>query len=257
MYCQKCGAENPDDAHRCLSCGYEYTHVSAAGAASVEAKTSRAAVAALVLGILAFFTCGITALPAIICGIVALVKISGSNGLLKGKGMAITGLVLPGVFVVLLPVLGIFAAILMPAFTSARGKALEVVCRSNMKQLSMAAALYADENDGEFPTASEWCDLVFDYAGSNQQIFRCPAAPEGIFYGYAFNRNLDGVKLHEVDPQTVMIFEADGGWNETGVADLATFDRHLQPGCNVGFVDGHIEFVPVERIGELKWMPNE
>ncbi len=83
MYCQKCGAENPDDAHRCLSCGYEFAHVSAA-AMPVAVRASRAAVAALVLGILVFFTCGITALPAIICGIVALVKISGSNGLLKG-----------------------------------------------------------------------------------------------------------------------------------------------------------------------------
>ncbi len=256
MYCQKCGAENPDDAHRCLSCGYEYSHVSAA-ATPVEAKTSGAAVAALVLGILAFVTCGITALPAIICGIVALVKISGSNGLLKGKGMAITGLVLPAILLVLMPVISILVAILLPSLSQAKDQARNVICKSNLKQLSMATALYADENDGEFPTASEWCDLVFDYAGSNQQIFRCPAAPEGIFYGYAFNRNLDGVNLHEVDPQTVMIFEADGGWNETGVADMATFDRHLQPGCNIAFVDGHIEFVPVERIGELKWMPNE
>ena len=255
MYCQKCGAENPDDAHRCLSCGYEYTHVSAA-AASVEAKTSGAAVAALVLGILVFVTCGITALPAIICGIVALVKIAGSNGLLKGKGMAITGLVLPGIFVVLLPVLGIFAAILIPAFSSARGQALNVLCKSNLKQLSLAAALYADENDGEFPTASEWGDLVAEYASSDRELFRCPAGPEGI-YGYAFNKNLDGLKLHEINSQTVMIFEADAVWNETGGADMATFDRHGRGGCNVGFVDGHIEFVMAERIGDLNWAPNE
>jgi prepilin-type processing-associated H-X9-DG protein len=256
MYCQKCDAENPDDAHRCLSCGYEFAHVSAA-AATVTAKTSGVAIAALVLGILAFVTCGITALPAIICGIVALVKISGSNGLLKGKGMAITGLVLSAVFVVLLPVLGIFAAIFMPAFTSARDQAQSTLCMSKLKQLSIATFLYTEDNDGQFPTASEWCDLVFDYTGSNQQIFRCPTAPEGIFYGYAFNRNLDGVKLHEVDPQTVMIFEADGGWNKTGGADMATFVRHGRPGCNVGFADGHVEFVPAERISELKWKPNE
>jgi prepilin-type processing-associated H-X9-DG protein len=251
MYCQKCGAENVDGSVRCVGCGIEFA------ASPVVARASRAAVAALVLGILVFLTCGITALPAIICGIVALVKISGSNGMLKGKGMAITGLVLPAVFVALLSVLGIFAAIFIPAFTSARGQALDVLCKSNLKQLSMVAALYANDNDGEFPAASEWCDLVFDYAGSNQQIFRCPDAPEGIFYGYAFNRNLDGAKLHQIDPQTVMIFEADGGWNKTGGADMATSDRHSQPGCNVGFADGHVEFVPVERIGELKWIPNE
>ncbi len=255
MYCQECGAENPDDAHRCLSCGYEFSHVSAV-AASVEAKTSRAAIAALVLGILAFVTCGITALPAIICGIIALVKISGSNGLLKGKGMAITGLVLPGVFVVLLPVLGIFASIMMPAFASARGKALELVCMNKLKQLSLGVHLYIDDNDGEFPTASKWGDLVAEYAGSDRELFRCPGGPEGI-YGYAFNKNLEGVDRSKVGGDVVMIFEADAVWNETGVADLATFDRHGRDGCNVGFVDGHIEFVLAERIGELRWTPNE
>lgn len=254
MYCQKCDAENPDDAHRCLSCGYEFAPVSAV---PVAAKTSGVAIAALVLGILAFLTCGITALPAIICGIVALVKISGSNGLLKGKGMAITGLVLSAILIVLMPIISILVAIMVPAFSSARDQAKTIVCKSNLKQLSLGVVMYADDNDGEFPTASEWCDLVFDYVDSNQQIFRCPAAPEGIFYGYVFNRNLDGVKLHEVDPQTVMIFEADGGWNKTGGADLATFDRHGRPGCNVGFADGSVEFVPAERIGELKWKPNE
>ncbi len=255
MYCQKCDAENPDDAHRCLSCGYEFAHVSSP-TTPVAAKTSGAAVAALVLGILVFITCGITALPAIICGIVALVKISGSNGLLKGKGMAITGLVLPAVLVVLLPFFAMFAAILMPSLSKAKDQARSVICMNNLKQLSVGVHLYATENDGEFPTASEWGDLIAEYAGSDRELFRCPAGPEGI-YGYAFNRNLDGVKLHEVDPQTVMIFEADAVWNDAGAADMATFDRHGRPGCNVGFMDGHIEFVPAERIGELKWTPNE
>ncbi len=158
MYCQKCNAENADDAHRCLTCGYEFAHVSAA----VAARASRAAIAALVLGILAFLTCGITVLPAIICGIVALVKISGSNGLLKGKGMAITGLVLPGVFVVLLPIFAIFASIMVPAFTKARDQTKTIVCRSNLRQLSLGVQLYIEDNDGEFPTATEWSLVWYD-----------------------------------------------------------------------------------------------
>ena len=93
MYCPKCDRENVDGALYCVGCGFELA-ASPAVAVPVAARASGAAVAALVLGILVFFTCGITVIPAIICGIVALVKISGSNGLLKGKGMAITGLVL-------------------------------------------------------------------------------------------------------------------------------------------------------------------
>jgi prepilin-type processing-associated H-X9-DG protein len=252
MYCPKCGRENVEGAVRCAACGFEFVGAGAV-AASVEAKTSGAAIAALVLGILVFVTCGITALPAIICGIVALVKISESNGLLKGKGMAITGLVLPAVFIVLAP---LPLAILMPALSRAKGQAQNVLCKANLRQLSLALIMYTDDNDGKFPNASEWGDLVDPYVGSNQQIFSCPNGPEGI-YGYAYNRNLDGIKRHQVDAQTVMIFEADAVWNDAGGADLAAFERHPRPGCNIGFVDGHVEFVSVERIGELKWTPNE
>ncbi|MHC4309729.1 MAG: DUF4190 domain-containing protein, partial [Planctomycetota bacterium] len=53
-------------------------------------KTSRLAIASLVLAILSPFTCYITAIPAIIMGIVVLVKIPQSRGQLKGTGLAIS-----------------------------------------------------------------------------------------------------------------------------------------------------------------------
>ena len=31
--------------------------------------------------------------------------------------------------------------------------------------------------------------------------------------------------------------------------------RHGGRGCNVAFADGHVEFVRVHRIGQLKWLP--
>ena len=254
MYCQKCNAENADDAHRCLSCGYEFAHVSAA-AAPVAAKTSGVAIAALVLGILAFVLCGITALPAVICGIIALVKISNSRGLLKGQGLAIAGLVAGLVSVVFTLLL---VAIMVPAFSKAKDQAKASICMAHLRQLSVGVVMYAEDNDGEFPTASEWGDLVVDYTGSDKQVFSCLAGPEGI-YGYAFNKNLDGLKMSEITSpgSMVTLFEADAVWNDAGGADMATFGRHGRPGCNVGFADGHVEFVPAERIGELKWKPNE
>jgi prepilin-type processing-associated H-X9-DG protein len=41
------------------------------------------------------------------------------------------------------------------------------------------------------------------------------------------------------------------------MAALYRHNQHGRPGCNVGFADGHIEFVSAERIAELKWKPNE
>jgi hypothetical protein len=67
---------------------------------SSNAKTSGLAITSLVLAILSPFTCLLTAIPAIILGIVGLVKISKSGGQLKGSGFAIAGIALP---VVLLP----------------------------------------------------------------------------------------------------------------------------------------------------------
>jgi serine/threonine-protein kinase len=86
------------------------THVAAppiSPPADVElpaSKTSRLAIASLVLAILSPFTFYITAIPAIIMGIVVLVKIPQSRGQLKGTGLAISAIALPVVLVVLVPV---------------------------------------------------------------------------------------------------------------------------------------------------------
>ncbi len=175
MYCPKCDRENVDGAVRCVGCGFELA-ANAVAAAAVAARASRAAVAALVLGILVFFTCGITALPAIICGIVALVKISGSNGLLKGKGMAITGLVLPAMLIIIVPLL---LAILMPALNRVQVIAQRVVCGTNLKGLSTAMMVYANDYDDKVPTADEWCDLLIQEVDVSSISFKCPGAPEG------------------------------------------------------------------------------
>lgn len=56
-------------------------------------KPSGLSIASLTCGILSFFTCGVTGLPGIICGHMALSRIKKSLGAIGGKGMAIAGLV--------------------------------------------------------------------------------------------------------------------------------------------------------------------
>ena len=55
MNCSKCGKENPEDARFCNSCGAAFTIVPTEGP-GVGVKTSGMAIAAMVLGILSFFT---------------------------------------------------------------------------------------------------------------------------------------------------------------------------------------------------------
>ena len=115
MYCPKCGKENIEGAQLCSSCSWVLTSTSTGLAPDV--KISRSAIAALVLGILAPFTLFLTTLPAIICGIIALVKINKSRGQLKGNGLAIAGIAIP---VVVLPIVAMITAIMIPTLSRTR-----------------------------------------------------------------------------------------------------------------------------------------
>ena len=94
MNCSKCGKENPDDACFCNSCG-SVLNSTPTDAPAITVKTSGMAIAALVLGILGFCTFGITAIPALIFGIISLVIIEKSGGRITGRGFAIAGIVTP------------------------------------------------------------------------------------------------------------------------------------------------------------------
>src|SRR2546423_7623620 len=76
---------------------------SAAPMAAQAGKTSGMAIASLVLAILTLPTCGIGGIVGLILGIVSLVKISNSQGQLRGKGLAISGICIAGFFLLIAP----------------------------------------------------------------------------------------------------------------------------------------------------------
>jgi len=55
---------------------------------------------------------------------------------------------------IVVAIIGILAALLLPALRGARDRALSAECMSNIRQLTQAALLYRDANDGYFPPAS-------------------------------------------------------------------------------------------------------
>jgi uncharacterized membrane protein YvbJ len=106
MYCAKCGAQNPDDGKFCQKCGATLTQTmappSAPTATSATAqpavtgtRTSGLAVASLVLGIIGLLI-NFLAILAIIFGAIGISQ-TGKDPNLKGRGMAVAGLVL-GIF---------------------------------------------------------------------------------------------------------------------------------------------------------------
>lgn len=248
MYCPKCGKQNPDVALVCSSCSAVLTPPGTQQPIS-PAKTSGMAIASLVLAILSPFTCFITAIPAIILGIVALVKISKSTGQLKGVGPAVTGIALP---VLLLPFF-VILAILFPALFRTRQIALRVHCGANMSTIGRAMLIYTNDFDDKFPISSKWCDLLIEHAEVDPATFRCKAAPQQGRCHYAMNKNLENFDKANAPPDMVAFFETKPGWNQAGGPELLTTNNHQGDGCNVLFADNHVEFVKTRDLNKLKW----
>jgi prepilin-type processing-associated H-X9-DG protein len=214
-----------------------------------DARTSGLAIASLVLGLLSFFTCFVTAIPAIILGIVGLVKISKSGGQLKGNAFAIAGIAVPSVsFVFLLPIM---MAILMPAPVRTRAIAYRVTCGTNMSALGKAMVIYACDNDDMFPTPSKWCDLLTEHAQVSEKEFTCPGAPEGPC-NYAMNKNIEKLGMR-APPDMVVLFETHPGWNQSSGPEILTTENHNGQGCNILFIDSHVAFIRTKNLKGLKW----
>ena len=199
MRCQQCGVENSDQAQSCSGCGSPLQVTQAMPSAA--AKTSGLAIAAFVMGLLCLTCVGwpFLFLPAIICGIIALIMIANSQGRLKGMGFAITGLVLP---IVLAPIL---MAILLPALNNVKILAQSVVCGTNLKGLGNAMMVYANDYDGQFPTPEKWCDLMMETVDVSGQSLICPTNMEEEF-SYAVNENIAACHGN----QTVNHFKGSG-----------------------------------------------
>ena len=96
---------------------------------------------------------------------------------------------------VVIAIIALLMGILMPALQRVRKQAKGVVCRSNLKQIGMAAGLYAEDHDLVIPRSSGWstitemrpwfqCFMPFlaekpiadDYR--TVKMFRCPSYPD-------------------------------------------------------------------------------
>ena len=208
------------------------------------------AITSLVLGILGLVSCGITALFGLVLGIISLVKIRKSQGRMGGDGLAIAGIVVSGLFLLLMP---LWAAMVLPALAKAREKAQTISCVNNVKQLGLAVRMYSTDNNDRFPSAANWCDAIQTYVGSPRP-FQC-AADSSLRCAFAYNRKLDGLKQEDIDPQTVLFFESSTGWNAAGGPELLSAHKHSRTRMVVGFADGSVQQLPRSQLDSLRWEP--
>jgi hypothetical protein len=98
MQCPKCKTENPKGTEICSACGYVF-EMDKAEKKIPKPRISRLAITSLVLSILGPLFFFLAPIPAVILGAIALFKIKKSNGQLRGKRLAISGIVISTIFV--------------------------------------------------------------------------------------------------------------------------------------------------------------
>ncbi len=216
----------------------------------VTRKFSGLAVAGFIIALLSPCTAGIGALAGLPLSIVALAKVSRSRGALKGKGLAIAGICLSGFFLLMLPVM---LGVLIPAAVKAKRSGRSSDCVENVKAICLAARLHAEDNNGQYPAATNWCDAILPNL-PNRDTLHCPSAP-GRDCTYGLNRAVAGRTMWSIPPDLVMVFETAGGWNVTGgEGNLVPRSPHGNVSV-IGFANGTVREVSEEDLITLRWEP--
>jgi hypothetical protein len=89
-----------------------------------------------------------------------------------------------------------------------------------LEQLGKSVIEYSKDHNGYMPAVNQWCDLLMDYDKRlSRDDFKRPLLKHSAC-NFAFNKNLDGLRLSDIPGEVVLLFEADGDWNLGGTAEL-------------------------------------
>jgi len=189
---------------------------------------------------------------------------------------------------VVVAIVGVLAALVLPALARAKASARSLECQNNLRQVGLAIRLYADDHRDELPRSQHsayvyrqltWGRAVAPALGQPGAawtnlwtgVYHCPADPRTQPWSYGLN------VYFELDPDyddyvgspqtwrrttriprpaaTVLLAETPGDVDHimshfwTTVADAADLAaRRHKARSNGLFVDGHVEARPLERI---------
>lgn len=134
----------------------------------------------------------------------------------------------------------LMSSILLPAISSARDRARQVNCTSNLKQIALAVHMYAGDNNDTFPAANGIKGLqeLLDKEYIDIEAFSCAAKPvkypDGKLSGECPYIYIGGIygKIPFHAPTLPLLFEKPG------------YHRNTK-NVNVVFADGHVVSMPM------------
>ena len=184
---------------------------------------------------------------------------------------------------VVLALVGILAALLLPALSRAKRQGRNVACIGNLRQLGIAARLYTEDAGGRLPTAAllpsapsdpplpRICDVLGPDLGKTSgtngstPVFRCPADNDWFFEvegsSYQWNSGLNGQRIDLGENNHfhgVIVSNGTVVWQTNGLITFSPVstpllvdydDFHPRPprsGKNAAYMDGHAAILELQ-----------
>ncbi|MEN6355883.1 MAG: prepilin-type N-terminal cleavage/methylation domain-containing protein [Armatimonadota bacterium] len=198
------------------------------------------------------------------------VPLVGESGAVR-RGRAIQGFTLIELLVVI-AIIAILAAILFPVYTTAKEKANESMCLSNIRQIGVGTSMYLDNNNQKFPLLNYspwteptwWVTGVSKYISGNKKVWLCPSAKQresgNQYRSYGANwYYVCGHNMAEIANPRATVYVCEGALDDAnppvesagflGIAapSVKTYSLISRPilrhegGCSVMFADFHVK----------------